>query len=383
MRATDATIRPALALAGAIAPYETVALSNALAEPTSTVAVKEGDHVVAGQLLAQLNVDDLIAQRNAALATARADRSRTAEAAYNAQLAFSQAPNQVKQAQAQLVQAQATFREAQTNRDRIEELYHEGYLPTLSLDEQQVVVRNDEQAVLQASAALQVALTTQRVTGNPSSGLQAATLDAARQDAAAQYATAEQIANEIARAHIVSPVNGIVINRNLNPGEYPSGRQIFTIEANDVVFAILTASSVQAYQVHEGDAVTISSPGLPRARYTGTVAALLDSATPGSTNFTVKVEIPNPARELRAGTPVRAVVALAPVSGVVVPSSAFVDDARLRILVVRNERAHTVRVTEIATDGANSVVSGITAGASVVRDGTQMLTDGERVAAAR
>ena len=237
--------------------------------------------------------------------------------------------------------------------------------------------------MLQAQAALQTALATQRVNGNGQSGLQASTIAESQYDASAQLASADQIRKEISRAHITSPVSGIVINRNLNPGEYPAGRQIFTIEANETVYAILTASAIQAYQIHKDDRAQVSSPGLRGTRFTGNVAALLDAATAGSTNFVVKVAIANRAGTLRSGTPVQAIVSLRPVRGIIVPSSAFADDQRSKITIVVDGRIHTKRVTEIATDGASSIVDGLASGDRVVRDGTQSLSDGERVAMAR
>ena len=383
VKSESGVVRPALALAGTIAPLQVVALSNSLAEPAQSVYVDEGDRVKQGQPLADLNVDDLRAQLASAQNTAQADDAKTSEAAYNAQLAFAQSPNNVRSARAQVVQTQKTFHEAQVNRDRIERLAEQGYIAKQNLDEQQVVVANDEQAVLQADAALQTAIATQRVNGDGRSGLQASTVAENRYDASAQFASAQQIQKEISRAHITSPVAGIVINRNINPGEYPSGRQIFTIEANDMVYAILTASSIQAYQIHKGDRVGVTSPGLRGARYFGTVSALLDAATAGSTNFVVKVAIANRAGTLRSGTPVQAIVALRPVRGIVVPASAFADEQRAKVTVVVDGRIRTKRVTEIATDGASSIVDGLSPGESVVRDGTQSLSDGERVAMVR
>ena len=381
--AGQGAIYPALTIPGTIAPYQIVALSNGIAEPAATVAVQEGDRVRAGQVLAQLAVDDLEANLRAAERTASADQARTVQTAYSAQLAIAQAPTQVQQARATLVQARQTYAEALHNLDRDSQLVGQGYLPQQNLDEQRVVVHNDAQAVTAAQAQVQSALANQQANGTSASGLQAATVEQARQSAAAQVATADQLRRQIARATITSPVDGVVINRNLNPGEYPAGRQIFTVEANATVFAILTASAVQAYQIHAGDQADVTIPGLPRARYRGRVAALLDAGTPGSTNFTVKVAIPNPRHELRAGTPVQATVDLRPVRGIVIPTSAFVDDARSRVTAVQNGRTRAVRVAELATDGANSVVTGLQAGERIVRDGGTGVGNGQPVRAER
>jgi HlyD family secretion protein len=367
--ATDGTLRPALTIPGAIAPYATVAISNSITEPVESVFVQEGDHVHRGQPIAQLLVDDLEANLTSAQQTARADASRLAEAEYNAQLAFAQTPQVTVASQASLGQAKATLQEAIINLKRDAQLVSQGYLPQLNYDEQAVVVQNDQQAVRSAEATLVQSVASQRVNGNAAGGLQAVTIAAAKQDEAAQLATAEQLRREIERATIVSPVDGIVINRNLNPGEYPAGRQIFTIEANATVYAILTASAVQAYQIQVGEPVVIVRAGIPNGRFRGRVAAVLDAATPGSTNFTVKVAIANPNDALRAGTPVQASIALEPLRGVIVPTSAFVDDTHTMVVAIVNGKTQSRHVVEQSTDGANSIVTGLAAGTQILRSG--------------
>ncbi len=381
--ASRQTIHPTLLVPGAIAPSEIVALSNSINEPAQAVNVVEGDRVGRGTVLAQLQVDDLQANLRSALLTARSNEARTSSTDYSARLTFAQAPDQVRQARAQAAQADETLREAQTNLTRDEQLAREGYLPAQNVEEQQVVVRNDEQGVGSARAALRIAIANQVQNGTPERGLQAANIAESADTAAAEYATAEQLRREIARATIVSPIDGIVINRNLNPGEYPAGRQIFTLEATDNVFAILTASAVQAYQIHPGNRVLVTRPGLGNRRFLGTVTTVLDAATPGSTNFTVKVNVPNPKRDLRAGTPVQAIVDLGGFSGPAVPSSAFSAETRTRVIAVREGRARSVPVEELATDGATSIVSGLAPGTAVVRDGGQGLADGSPVRTVR
>jgi multidrug efflux pump subunit AcrA (membrane-fusion protein) len=377
--ATFGTLRPALTIPGAIAPYQTAAISNSITEPAQDVFVQEGDHVHKGQLLAQLVVDDLEASLNSALQTVRGDEARLKEADYNAQLTFAQTPQVVRASQASVDQAKATLQEAVINLKRDAQLVSQGYLPQLNYDEQAVVVQNDQQAVASAQATLAQSMASMRVNGSPSSGLQASTVSAAKQDAAAQIATADQLRRQIARASIVSPVNGIVINRNLNPGEYPAGRQIFTIEANATVFAILTASAVQAYQIQPGESVRIARAGIPNGRVIGKVVAVLDAATPGSTNFTVKVAVPNPNNALRAGTPVAAEIALQPLRGVIVPTSAFVDDTHTRLIAIAGGKARQLHVVEQSTDGANSIVTGVDSGTRVLRSGATSVADGQPV----
>ncbi len=50
---------------------------------------------------------------------------------------------------------------------------------------------------------------------------------------------------QIAKATITSPIDGVVVNRNINPGEYPGNREIFTLQQVDPIYAVLHASSEQ------------------------------------------------------------------------------------------------------------------------------------------
>lgn len=381
--ARTATIYPTLMLPGAIAPHETVALSNSINEPTSAVYVREGDHVRAGQALADLDVSDLQASLRSSLETAESDRARTSVTTYNARLVFSQAPDQVRQARAALAQAMEATREANRNLTRDTTLAAQGYLPTQNVDEQRVVVRSDMAAELSARAQVNSAVANQVQNGTPETGMQASNIAEQTRAANAASATADQLRSEISRAHIVSPIDGYVINRNLNPGEYPSGRQIFTIEGTDTVYAILTASSVQAYEIATGDRVQVTRPGFRSGSFLGRVEALLDAGTPGSSNFTVKVAIPNPGNHLRAGTPVQAIVNLGGFHGIAIASTAFTTDARDHVVSIDNGHARTLGVHEIATDGVTSIVEGIGSGTVLVRDGTTELRNGEAVTAVR
>ncbi len=381
--ARTGTIYPTLVLPGAIAPHETVALSNSINEPTSAVYVREGDRVHTGQALADLDVGDLQASLRSSLETAESDRARTSATTYNARLVFSQAPDQVRQARAALAQAVEATREARRNLERDTTLAAQGYLPEQNVDEQRVVVRSDMAAELSARAQVNSAVANQVQNGTPEAGMQASNIAEQVRAANAATATADQLRSQISRAHIVSPIDGYVINRNLNPGEYPSGRQIFTLEATDTVYAILTASSVQAYEIARGDRVQITRPGFRGGSFYGRVEALLDAATPGSSNFTVKVAVPNPGNRLRAGTPVQAVVNLGGIHGVAIASTAYTSDARDRVIAITDGKAHPIGVREVATDGVTSIVDGVASGTVLVRDGTTDLRGGEAVTAVR
>jgi multidrug efflux pump subunit AcrA (membrane-fusion protein) len=378
--ASVGSVHPTLSLPGIIAPLQDVQLSTTLTEPADSVDVQEGDHVRAGQELALLDTADLRANLLADIRTAQSDSAKTVQTQYNAALSITQGNDQVKSAQAALQQAQTTLRNDTVNLQRDQELLGQGFIAQQIVDQQVTTVRNDQQAVDNAQAGVLNAIKQQQVNGNgTSSGLQAADIASARADAAAAYAQADQIRTSIAKATIVSPVDGVVVNRNLNPGEYPGSRQIFTIQQTNAVYAILNATTVDIFHAPMNAAVSVTVQG-QQEPYQGRVVAVLDQLTPGSTNFAVKVQIANPKYALHSGMPVTATITLAPSSGITIPTTAFLDDTHTNVLAVGSDNvAHSAKVSEVRSDGTNSIVNGLASGTQVIANGQAGIADGEKV----
>jgi membrane fusion protein (multidrug efflux system) len=248
-------------------------------------------------------------------------------------------------------------------------------LPAQTLDQQRVVVLTDQQAVAAAQATLASARANNAANGNGSnSGAQQQDIEAARAAVDAAQASVAQLKAEIARAVIVAPVSGVVDSVNANPGEYPSGRQLFTIEQNTDVYAILPASSAQVLNVKLGAGASVEvntsySANPSWHKDPGRVEAVLDQVQPGTTNFTIKVLVHNADGHLRAGMPVTAFVDQPAVHGVVIPMTAFIDDTRSTVYTIdRDGVVHQQAVAEVADDGTNAVVTGISAGTVLIKN---------------
>ncbi|MGH7727740.1 MAG: efflux RND transporter periplasmic adaptor subunit, partial [Vulcanimicrobiaceae bacterium] len=374
------TLRPTLTLAGIIAPLQNVAITSSLSEPADKVLVNEGDHVRKGQVLAVLDTADLRAQLAQDQTAAASADAKVTQTAYQAQLAINQSPDQVTQARAALAQAQATQAQDQANLARDRQLLAGGYIASQTAEQQQTTVNNDAAAIRSAQAALASANENQRVNGTESEGLQAANLAAARSDAASAHAAAAAVQVQIGKATIVSPVDGVVTNRNLNPGEYPSGRTLFTIQAIASVYAELNASSANVFALRKGAPVTLAVSGAGGRPYLGQVVAVLGQVQPGSTNFTVKVLVARADGALQAGVPVTATIALPVARGIGIPTTAFLDDTHGSLIEDHGGVAKTVAVHELASDGTHSIVSGLRAGTVVVSNGQLGVVDGQRIA---
>lgn len=380
--AATTTVHPTLQIAGIIAPFQNVAISSALSEPTDSVDVLQGDYVHRGETLAVLDTTDLRASLNAAQTSAASSDARVSQTQYQAELNIGQGSDQVRTAQAQLQQAQQTLRLDSANLNRYQNLLNSGYVSQQQVDQQRTAVHNDQQQVDSANANLRSAQLNERVNGNYQQGLQAANVASAQSDAASAHAQADEIQAQIDKAIVVSPVDGIVVNRNLNPGEYPGSRTIFTVQQLDPVYAELNASSSDVFRIQRGAPVTIAIAGVNAPPYTGRINAVLGQVDPGSTNFTVEAVVANPGLRLKSGMAVTGTISLPPVSGVGIPSTAFLDDSHDSVMVVNADgEAQLQKVTERGSDGKTSIVTGITRGTKVVANGQLGVTPGQQIAA--
>lgn len=377
--AVPGTVSPSNTLGGIIVPFQNVAIQNTLSEPTLAVNVQAGDHVTKGEVLARLDTSDLVANLQADVANAKSNHAKWQQTYLQADLTIQQNSNSINAAKAAVTQAQTTLNTDTLNLKRDADLLKQGYISQQSYDQQQTLVTNDQQALRSAQVNLQNQVSQVQVNGTTSTGLQGAQVDAAKAAEQNAIAQADQIRAMIARATIVSPVDGIVVNRNINPGEYPGTRQIFTIQEMDKVYAVLNGSGAQVVGVRAGSNAVVSSSDRATLKASGKVAAVLDELTPGSTNFTIKVVLPNPQGLFHAGMVVSGVVHLPPSRGIRVPVTAFNDDTSSTVQVVDNGTVKTMPVTLVAQDGKNAVVTGLPQGSQVIVNGQLGLAEGQTV----
>jgi HlyD family secretion protein len=380
--ASYGSIEPSRSLAGVIAPYQNVAIQSTLAEAADAVYVREGDRVRAGQLLAQLDTSDLQAQLDADTATANSNHASTVHTTYQGSLAISQGVDTLRADEAAARQAQETLANDTRNLQRDQNLLNQGYISQQAVDAQQTLVRNDRQAVNTANSNVAAARAAVEANGSLSgSGLQSAAVQQSAAQEKVALAQAQQVRVQIAKAAILSPIDGVVVNRNINPGEYPGNRQIFTLQQVNPIYAVLHASSDQVARITNGTPATIAVTDAGGQRFNGRVTGILNQINPGSTDFQVKVLLDNPGERLRPGMVVQGRVATLPLRGVRVPVTAFTDDNHDAVMVVQEpgDTVKTVKVAEVGSDGSTSIVSGLASGTRLVSNGQMSLGDGEKV----
>jgi multidrug efflux pump subunit AcrA (membrane-fusion protein) len=381
--ATTGVLEPHEALPGLIAPYQNVAIQSSLTEPAIAVNVQEGDRVHRGETIALLDTADLRAELAADLATADSDSANATHTSVQGQLTINRSQQAVVNAAQAVQQARQTLAKDSEDLTRYRQLFGSGYISEQQVAQQTTLVRNDAAAVSAAQATL--ASANEQVGANGSlgvpGGLQETSVAQALATRKVALAQADQIRASIVKATIVSPIDGVVVNRNLNVGEYPGSRQIFTLQQVDPIFAILKASGTQVANVNVGATASIAASDVSSKPLSGRVAGVLNEVNPGSTDFQIKVLLENPRSKLRPGMAVQGSVNLPSVSGVRVPVAAFLDDNHNSLMLVgEDSKIKTVTVAETADDGKTAIVSGIAAGSRVVSDGQTSLGDGQTVA---
>jgi len=367
--ARTGSVQPTETMSGIVAPVQNVAISSSLTEPAASVPVTEGQWVHAGQVLAILSTDDLQAELQAAVKSYNEAEAKVVQQRYSAQLAIEQGTASVRNAEATLKQAQATLAQARATYARDQMLYAGGALDRQDFEAQATTVATDEQAVQGDQAELASAIANARANGTPAQGLQAAEVASTIAAAEAARAQIDQYRAEIARATIISPIDGVIVNRNLNPGEYPGSRTLFVIQDIATVFASLNAAGGQTLDVHVGATATITGGSVGARRFVGRVVAVLNPVSPGSTNFVVKVQIANPDHLLRPGMAVTGVVALPRVSGIAIPITAFLDDTHTTVAVSTGGKLRIVHAQLLASDGTTAIVRGLAPGSRVAVNG--------------
>lgn len=97
-----------------------------------------------------------------------------------------------------------------------------------------------------------------------------------------------------------APFAGIVIRMNAAEGE--------AIQTDDQVFDIVDISNVWVQAdlygadvalIHEGDSATVFLEGDPNLKFTGRISYISDAVDPDSRTVRVRVEVPNPKRQLK------------------------------------------------------------------------------------
>ena len=178
-----------------------------------------------------------------------------------------------------------------------------------------------------------------------------------------------------------SGIGGVVVERNLNPGQEvrpdQSGPALFVVTDPTSLWVQIDARESDLSSLRPGDPITLQVPAYPGATFTGKVTATADAIDPGTRTIKVRGVVPNPDRRLKAEMLATARVQESRAGGVVVPASAIVLDGTQHVVYVRREPGvFEPRKVELAQEGPAEVIvaSGLQPGDAVVNQNALLLS---------
>ena len=356
-----------------IFPKEQANISARITAPIRTVNVHKGDSVSRGQVLAELENRDTVAQKQeaaAALADAQANLQKTLAGTL---------PTDIERARGQLATAEATLRQAQKIYDRRSELFKQGAIPNKDL-------LQAETDLAQAKTAYEVARKSLDLLQNQSREGDIRIAESRVDQAKARLALAEA---QLQYSDLRSPFAGTVTEQFQYPGDMaqPSA-PTFTLMDLSIVVARGQVPESETGKIKVGQSCSFTPTDAADTNASGRVTVINRAVDTARRTVEVWCEIPNSGTKLRGGIFGALTVSTGTAAqSVVVPQSAVQFNEGTRngfVMVVDDKRiAHKrdVEGGEIA-EGKVQILKGLKAGETIVAEGGYGLPDGTEVKAA-
>jgi len=347
-------------------PINQSSVTPKISAPVKRMLVNRGDHVRAGQVIADLESSDLAA----AVQEARYQYEQ-AQSAYATVTGATVVEDETK-ARADVQSAQSAFDAAKKLYDSRAALQKEGALAQKQVDETKL-------QMVQAQTQLETAQ--QHLKSLNGVGRQEAIRTAQAQMDAAK-AHQEAVAVQLSYARVVSPISGVVAERQVNVGETASaGMPLISVVDISQVRAIANVPAKEASSLRVGRPARVAGPD---GDIPGTVTVVSPAANANATTVEVWVQIANPGERLKPGETARvSIIAETIQNTLVVPASALLngDEGRQKVMVISSDSvAHERMVTVGVRQGDRvQILSGVQPGEQVVTSGGLGLDDKAKV----
>ena len=277
---------------GTVNPVDQVQVGTQVSGTVATLGADYNSHVKKGQVLAtldptsfQASVEQQSAALGAAQSTAAASASslaqsqvavRTAQANYQQQLA------NLRNAQANATKARSQLALAQTTVKRDSSLLAQGYIAQSQMDTDQTASQAAQDDYAAAQAAMGVAQAQVASSLSQVHSAQQAVQTAGAQAAAAGHqigsasAQLQQAQYNLSRTVITSPIDGVVMARNVSVGQTVAASlqtpTLFTIASNLKDMQVDTSvDEADVGNVTSGESATITVNAYPNVNFAGTV----------------------------------------------------------------------------------------------------------------
>jgi HlyD family secretion protein len=264
-----------------------------------SISVQEGDWVEQGKVLAKIDDDDLLQRLGLAQASLKSAQAKLEKA-----LAGSR-PEEIREAEAALRQAEFDFENRQAHYERMKVLFEKGVIPKDTLD-------NAEAGFKIASASVQRARETYQLVKK---GPRKEDIEDAKAQVEQARASLKLTETQLSYTALYSPLSGVVLVKSGEIGEVVNpGTSILTLADIENVWLKAYIPEPDLSRVKWGQEVIVTTDLKPQKEYRGRISFISSEAefTPKQIQtekervtlvYRVKIDIPNPDRELKTGMP--------------------------------------------------------------------------------
>lgn len=365
---TRGSIQRIVTADGVLFPKTQSSVMPKISAPVRTFHVNRGDHVRQGQVLALLENKDLAA----AAADSRGSLEQ-AQAQYTT-VAGATVPEEVTKAQQDVQAAQQALEAARKVYESRQQLLQEGAIARKLVDDANV-------AFVQAQSQFNIAQEHLKSVQNVNRQQDIKNAQGQLNSAQAKQEGAQA---QLSYSEIRSPIDGVVADRSLYPGEMAgTGSPLLVIMDISRVIARANVPVAQAALLKVGNAATITQTDA-NIEVPGKITVVSPAVDPSTTTVQVWVEAANPGERLRAGVTVKInAVAQTINDTTIIPQAALLPTAEGEtvVMVVGPDMvAHERKVeTGVKQDDKVQILSGLKPGEQVVSVGGLGLEDGTKV----
>jgi RND family efflux transporter MFP subunit len=368
-----------LAFTADILPAKQAAIFSKVSGYIRRIHADRGDFAKAGQVLAEIDDQELQASLNQARATlqtghAGLEMARSTLVGQRANL-----ENQ----RANLAKAHAVADNDARQADRMKTLFGRGLVSATDFENARTTAESSRAGVQAAEAQLNLA-EAQIVTTDSQVRLAQAQIET--------YGAVLQLAEtNLANTRLLAPFSGYVSQRNLDPGAAVSAQSAGTNTASVGILTIQDIATVKVQmevperdiaRVRVGSPVRLAVDPYQGETFTGSVARVVHNLDPRSRTMGVEVEIPNPGERLKPGMYARVEVLVDTRQGALtIPTEALrLGEAKPSVMLVRNGVVEAVPIELGATDARGvEVLKGLSDKDQVILQGKDLVKPKQKV----
>lgn len=364
------SIETTISISGVLLPQTSVVLSSKTMAEVKTVNAQVGDKVIKGQTLVTLDTTQLKAQ----LAQAKAALKQAQSSATAAESSASTAAAGIAAMQGQVNLAKINYDTAKAAYDAVVTAHTAGTANDADVQQAYVVLQVAQTQYNNAMASLGQAQASAAGASNSANTLKAAVEVA--------QANVNIINVQIKAATIKSPIDGIVTNRNINPGELATtGAQLMTVIEQGTVKLKGEVQQGALPLLKVGQSFGVGVDIYPNRTFTGTLSLIAPMAVTTGEYFPIEISIPS-SDDLMPGLSAHAQLSVKSDAHLSVPAGAVVTESgQSFVFVIQNGLAKKVNVIAGITNGTyTEILSGLNEGQEIISSQTNILKENMPVA---